>query len=410
MNNNVSDTIVNAVSFLFSPLLAIPMYCKGIMQQRPSSFYFLGAVFALFGTFLAPSHDAFRYRETYYANEAIDWSGLFVNTKDFLYPLLSITFNNVGCSFLFFRFLLVLMSYSIIIWIFLDILKNNPALQANRNLYLPAMITAFFCVRFHLASCGLRWAPATYIVVLAIYLFYKQQYIKATIVYIGAVSMHISTALILPMIGLAFLMTKMQIKTYIKILVLIVLVLFFNSSLETLLSSVMPGNELVQKNTNAYISGEWGTDNVLKKTSFAGLVFFIIHLTQMFVLCYLVFKKKINSFLSNMCFLLLALLCISFSSLSIVDRYANVGIPCCLLALFSSDLNYQNTMREIRLTMLTFLIIFLSDAYGARNDIRKGCQVQVLGLPGIVFMKDIYSDEWILENVRPDGYFYDFPP
>jgi hypothetical protein len=172
----------------------------------------------------------------------------------------------------------------------------------------------------------------------------------------------------------------------------------------------MPGNELVQKNTNVYISGEWGTDSLLQNMTFAGLIFVFFHISQMFVLCYFVLKKNDNSFLSNMCFLLLALMCVSFSSLTVVERYSNIGIPCCLITLLCANQNFQNALREIRISMLTFLLIFLCDAYSARHDIGKGSQLHVLGMPGITLMKEIYSEEWILENVRPDGYYYDFPP
>ena len=77
---------LDIVLFLISPVLSLYVSFKNLTYNR-RSIYIIGAFFCLFGSFLPPSQDAYRYREMYYDTSDVTIRLFSEEGKDFLLPL-----------------------------------------------------------------------------------------------------------------------------------------------------------------------------------------------------------------------------------------------------------------------------------------------------------------------------------
>ncbi|MDR2407202.1 MAG: EpsG family protein [Bacteroidales bacterium] len=391
--------------FTISPILSLPYYIKGIKEHRKTAFYSIGAFFSLLGAYLPPTNDAYRYRELYYSNMNVDWNTLFIENKDFLFIYLSKIFNNLGVEFELFKFFILLVSYSLYIWMFLDILKTNPHICQNNKLYIWSCTALFFSIRLFTIAYGIRFGVASSIVIVSVYLLHKQKIIAAIIVLLCAIFMHFSISVILLLVLLSYFLVKVKLNMTYKILILLILCIFANSSISSILLYIFPDNILIQQQINIYIDGNWGTNSMLESMNFNGYMFTIIRIIPIFPLSYFVLKKTDSSFLSNMGFLLMALLCISTSSITLLLRYSNIGIAICFISFLCTMKNNKTDLKRMKITVFSFLIVFCSYVYAHRKEFVYGYQNIVLCCPIITIPNHLYTDEWVYKYIDSEGYF-----
>ena len=395
-----SFKIIGIILYCISPLIGLFYFIRGIARKEIFAFYLLGAFFALFGAYLVPDSDAFSYREIYYSNVSFNYTILSIENKDFLYPLLSTFFNKLGFSFEAYRFLLLLFSYSSYIWMLLDIFKNNPNLTSNKKTYLYATYAMFFSVRLFTLAYGIRFGFASTIVVISLYLFYKKSYLKAIIFYLISTAMHFSILLILPLIIYSFIASKLKIRPFMKIMIILLLCVFANSAIEKIILTVMPNNELVQSVAEGYISGDWGTNSMIKLMSIGGLLFTIARILPIFPLGYFVLKDKTPSFLSNLSFAMIALLCVSFSSITILLRYSNIAIAISFLTMLVTYTANRKSFYKLKVALFSFLFVFANYIYAQRVSLSVGYQFEAICFPLLVIDQPPYTDKWVNNNIN----------
>lgn len=148
---------LDIVLFLISPVLSLYVSFKNLTYNR-RSIYIIGAFFCLFGSFLPPSQDAYRYREMYYDTSDVTIRLFSEEGKDFLLPLLMRLFNYLGFSFENFRFVLLLFCYVLWIQIFLFFIDRFYFSKKNYALLVVCML---FCIRIYSLSYGIRFAVAS---------------------------------------------------------------------------------------------------------------------------------------------------------------------------------------------------------------------------------------------------------
>ena len=176
----MKELIYNIFTFILSPILSLLLSCKNVLTEKVYV-YFIGAFFSVFGAFLPPVSDAYRYRELYYKTTffSFDFNHLWIKDKDFLFTFLSSIFNGMGVTFELFKLFLLLTSYMLYCWMFLDIVKNNPTLFNSKRFFRLSVLSLFFSIRLFTLTSGIRFGVASTIIIIAIYLWYKKDYIKS---------------------------------------------------------------------------------------------------------------------------------------------------------------------------------------------------------------------------------------
>lgn len=395
----------NGFVFLISPIMSLLVACRNVLADL-RNIYFVGAFFSVFGAFMPPVSDAYRYRQVYYDTTqfSFDSIDLWNEDKDFLYFWLSSIFNGMGLSFEIFKLVLLLVCYSLYCWMFIDVVKNNDRLYRSKPMLLLSILSLFLSIRFYTLIAGIRFGVASTIVIIAIYLFYKRTFVKAAVVYVLAVAMHFSMLMVLPLIALAFLLTKITISYKIKLLVIAALVIFANSAIGDILLLLFPTNELVEGNVSGYINGMWGTEQMLQSSSFGGMVFTLARILPVIPLGFMVLSQKGSSFINNICFLLVVLLCLMFSSFTLLLRYSNIAIAILFVALLQQLNGSRKSMTKIKVALLSFIIMFGCYTYTQRDSLSRFLlNYRVAISPVTLIIEPTYTDQWVNANLDSDG-------
>lgn len=398
----MKNLIYNTFAFIFSPILSLIFSCRYIMTEKVY-IYFVGAFFAIFGAFLPPTSDAYRYRELYYQTTefTFDFEHLWTQDKDFLFVLLSSFFNGMGVSFELFKLLLLLICYMLYCWMFLDIVKNNPVLSDNKKFFGLSVLSLFFSIRLFTLATAVRFGVASTIIIIAIYLWYKQDYLKSFVVFAISVTMHFSMLAFFPIVVGAIILTRFHISPFIKISAILILLITAHSSIGSLLLFLFPDNHLMSGSVGTYVDGFWGTEHILKTASFGGLFFTFVRILPVIPLAIIVIKRKgTPPFLAEVCFLLLLMLSISASSLTLLLRYSNVTIALLFVALLTTTEEDIISWRELKVALLSFVIMFVSYAYTQRASLSQYyLQYRATISPILLIGESTYTDEWVHEHL-----------
>lgn len=398
------NLIYNTFAFLFSPILSLLLACRNILYDN-RNIYFIGAFFSVFGAFLPPTSDAYRYRELYYKTTTFnfDWSNYLMSgkDKDFLFVLLSSIFNGIGLPFELFKFILLLFCYYLYCWMFLDITKSKEIIKDDNTLMALAIASLFLCIRLFTLTAGIRFGVASTIVIVAIYLCYKQKFIHAIVIYAISMTMHYSMIAFLPIVIGAFLLRLVRaIPVYAKVGIVLLLLILANSAIGDLLIYFFPENNLVVGGVSGYIEGHWGTQEIMKTASFGGLMFTLVRILPIFPLGYFVIRREENDFMSNVCFLLIVLLCISISSITLLLRYSNVAIAIVFVSMLVNFEDIQSAYKEIKIALVAFVIMFGCYAYTQRASLSLfGLHYKVCISPLTIIYNYEYTDQWVRENL-----------
>lgn len=402
----MKELIYNIFTFILSPILSLLLSCKNVLTEKVYV-YFIGAFFSVFGAFLPPVSDAYRYRELYYKTTffSFDFNHLWIKDKDFLFTFLSSIFNGMGVTFELFKLFLLLTSYMLYCWMFLDIVKKNPTLFNSKRFFRLSVLSLFFSIRLFTLTSGIRFGVASTIIIIAIYLWYKKDYIKSIAVFVLSVTMHFSMLLFLPLVIGAILLSKFKIPPIVKGLTILILLITAQTSIGNLLLYLFPENNLISGSVSTYIDGHWGTNAILKTASFGGLIFTFVRILPVIPLAYIVLKKKdTNPFLSEACFLLLLLLSISVSSLTLLLRYSNVAIAILFVVLLTTLKDDKKSLKEIKTALLSFMIMFGCYAYTQRDSLSQFLlQYRVILSPITLIGDYTYTDEWVQTHLDFKG-------
>ena len=370
--------------------------------------YFIGGAFSLFGAFMPPTSDAYRYRQTYLATSSfsLDFSHLYTTTdnKDFLYPLLSFIFNGTGATFELFKLAILTCCYSLYVWMFIDIVKHSPILQKRWDLQAIAIACTFFSIRLFTLVAGIRFGFASTIIIIGIYLISSQRYKAGVCIVILSMAMHFSMLLIIPFILVGYTLKKQPLNGKAILFVLLVLILFSNSAIGSILSVLFPSNDLVQGKTSAYIDGQWGTEAMANSMSLGGLIFTLVRIIPVIPLGIFAINTQATSFLRITGLLLVGLLCICFSSFTLLLRYSNVTIAILFIWLLTTATPTKRYKNRLRIALYSFLIMFGCYAYTQRHVFKTtSLQYVAIMCPSFLIIDNTYSDSWINQHIGWDG-------
>lgn len=400
------DLTLNWLIFLFSPILGAIVAIHFAAKRRYAHIYVLGALFALFAAFLPPTSDAYRYRMIYLSctSFSLNIDELWVTQKDFLYQLLSFLFNKANASWELFRVVMFTACYSMYIWTYIDLVKRVKVLQVSDSFYHWGIVAILFSIRLFTLAVGIRFGLASTIVIIAMYLIYREDYVKGIVLYVVSATLHFSMLMFAPCIIMSFVLKHFTLSRRVKFAIMIILLIFSNAGIGTLLNTVFAGNALVERNVDGYISGQWGTENIMATASFGGLMFSLIRILPVFPLTWFETSKS-RSFLSNLGFMLVLVLCISFSSITLLLRYSNVTSAILLVSFLTSAQDTRKSFRRFRIITYSILIVFGAYVYSQRHELTNThLEYYVMLSPVTLIAEPGYSEQWIHSNINSEGY------
>ena len=402
MNNRATNLIL----FIFSPFLSLFKSISDLKRGNLSALYYIGAFIARFCAYLPPTSDAYRYRELFYQTTDfnLNLAELYVTQKDFLYSFLSWTLNSMGVPFEVFKFILLFVSISAFFWMCIDAIKTNPNIVNNKKILILAATATIFSIRYFTIAYGLRFGTASTLIVVAIYLFYKHSYTKAIILYLLCCSMHFSMLMFIPIIGGAWLLKIWNPSPTIRLICIVGSYIAASSILGQLLEQIMGENELLDRTTDAYITGFWG-EEATSQMSFNGLMFSYIRIFPIFPLAYFVLSNKKTSVLKEICFLLTLFLCITHTSITLLLRYSAPAISLAFVLFLLQDNHSGNSISKFKIILASFLIVLGSYIYALRANFPTGYQYLACLSPITLATIDFsYSNEWVYTHIDTEGY------
>lgn len=397
--------IDSLIVFCISPILSLLLAIKNVFSNKKQQ-YVIALFFSLFGAFLPPISDAYRYRLLYYSTNSISFdtlSAIITQKKDFFFEILCYTFNSIGFSFEFFKFVLLCICYFLYCSMFQDIAHRNRIIHDDKSIYLWSFYSIIFSIRFFTLTNGIRFGFASTIIVVAIYYLVTKRHLKSLLLFLTACFTHYSMWAYVGIIIVAYLIHKLNINKLSRVVLIILLLLTANSSIGSIISYVFPNNEIMERSVDVYIDGAWGTESLTKTASMAGLIFTYIRIMPIIPLGYFIIKDERSSFIKEISFVSLLFLCISTSSITLLLRYSNMTAALMIIC-FLMNLNDAHIKTKLKSIFITILIVFFSYAYSQRTTLLIfGPHYKAIISPITLIFDDKYSDKWVKNNINEEG-------
>lgn len=213
---------------------------------------------------------------------------------------------------------------------------------------------------------------------------------------------------ILPFAVMAVLLSRVSIPITVKYVIILVLIATSQTAIGQILTYFFPENNLIAGGVSTYIEGHWGTAEIMKSASFGGLIFTLVRILPVIPLTIIVLKRtEADRFLADISFLLIVLLCVSFSSITLLLRYSNVTIAILFVVLLLTTTDSQKALNELRISLLSFIIMFGCYAYTQRATLARFELHYRSIISPITLIGDYkYTDEWVQENLDSKGEYY----
>lgn len=406
-HSDTTDFIATLFVFAFSPLCGLIIATRKVCYNL-KYLYIIAGTISLFGAFLPPTSDAYRYRYQFLSTNSftLELGRLFMSNseKDFLFPLLSFISGKLGITFEVYKLVTIFICYALYCWMFCDIVRKNPRTYSNKYLLSLSIATMFLSVRLFTLVSGIRFGFASTIIIVAIYLISQNQKWKGAILFLVAVSMHFSMLMLVPICILGFLLRNTKINPFLIVLFLLTLIAFSSTAIGSLLTTLFPENELIGSKVDGYIEGKWGTNAMMGSFSIGGLVFTLIRILPVIPMLIYALDFNRSSFLRWTGLILCMLLSICFSSFTLLLRYSNIAIAVLFIwLLFTAD--YQRMLKKrLIVSFWIFLIVFSSYVYTQRKVLTNTyLEYAVVLSPAFLLIEHTYSNSWIYKHIDSDG-------
>lgn len=284
-----------------------------------------------------------------------------------------------------------------------DIVKQVDVLRKSRKFYLLGLVGILFSIRLFTLAVGIRFGLASTIVTIAMYLLYKHELVKGLLLYIVSATLHFSMLMFAPCIIIAVLLKRITLARYVKFAIIVGLIVFSSSAIGTILTSLLGDNELVTRNVDAYVNGKWGTESIMSTASFGGLMFSLLRILPVLPLTWFETTKS-KSFISNLGFMLVLVLCISFSSITLLLRYSNVTTAILFVSFLLSLKDSRKCLNRLKLVTYGFIMVFFVYVYSQRDILANShLEYMVMISPISLLEEHTYTESWIQQNIDSEG-------
>lgn len=389
------------VAFFCCPVLAMPMVINGCYRQKKNMYLLFSLFMGLCAMLLYPPvADLYRHWVNFQDIKLFEWNDflffLGVNIKvDFLLPLLEFIFIKYGVSFGFLRFLLVASTTMLFLNAYNSYCKSMKPNDRDRCVFLWFVI---FIIPYAAVAVGLRSSFAASLVSYYIFRHYvlnEKRFIDIGLLLI-AFFFHFGVMMVIPLILLA------EVGLYVRhkpIFYLVFGILFFVSQSFGLLVSVLPLGEL-NDYLVSYTEGEYASTEYLEGHNIFFWLPTIGHYTCN-ILFFAIFCKNVpitkqTSLVYNL-FLLTAFTSAFFAVNGRVMAYFYYyGI---------FFLMKYAGMSKLKVLFKTYVFLTL---FGFMLEWRKHTITRwyYLFSPYPVALSMDYDDNWVMNNVNPNGELY----
>lgn len=385
--------------FLLCPLLSFMYSVKGMLRKEPLSLTMLSIFMGLCSFLWVPTGDLYRHNIEYFDFVNFSSDDLFqymLLRPDFLLYLVSFLFAKLHIPFELVRFVLVFISYKIVFAIYKDVVKQSPIYSR----YHKSIILIFFLsVQFFTISQGLRFGFAAYIMVWGIFLLLVNNRKKGFVFIVLANFIHYS--FLLPTILLLIILLGFKVGKWVTLFLGSLFGVILNLLTIEGVIDFLPMPEMLKQLALAYTTGYWGGE-FLDNYSFKYLLSRHLAIMPIYFLFCLIILKKENCKINWYAHLLFLNLIISYSiSATLFFRMSVFSILIFFLAYLLSDKTFAFRY-EIKALMIVFFISFLSQIYTYRRELTISSEFKIL-FPAPVAIVNIYSYDWLDENVYEDG-------
>ena len=382
------------------PIIAIPIIFYEIYRKNYYALYYLAFMMALLAFLWIPSGDLYRYTEDYNYLNALTLGEFGNELKfDFILQFLMFGFAKLEVEFQWFRFTTCFVSYLLIFSIFRDAIKRST-FDKRRSTVFMLFIILFCLLRFSTFSTGVRF---TFGMALCFYGYYHLYlgHKWGWLFLIAASFTHFSFWVV---VVLALFSKLLRFPINRAVFGFGLLLLFFVTNLLLVkVISILPINDLLKEHIENYTTGYYA-DGELGNQSF------FFRLAQIFSVC-AIYVISIISFIRLKKFddyrlfaFMLILLVLMWNMNSAFNRYAFLAI---MFFSFIFVINPHKSFKRIDLQILFFvsLFVYFMSIYSVNRELTVGKQRLLLYTPVPFVFINIYTPQWIDENISKNGDF-----
>lgn len=387
-------------SFILFPLYSVPWIIQGMMRLEKWAFVLWAFFMGLVGILYPPVGDAYQYTKDFYLYEGCSWEfflELLSLKFDFLLSFLSYFIGIIGWNFDISRFIYNFLSYLILGTIFLDIVKNNFSLQANKQIVIYALGTFItFSFITYLWRFGFSTALFAYGSYLLVYKSKKQGWIFVIL----SILNHISFLLF----AIGLLIQQMGLLRFPKWVVVVLCLgsLFLNSSVLASILPYMP-TDIVQR-FGTYVDGYYATDYFADGSWKYQLQIFLTNsITYVAIVIYVLIYRGNSDKTEAITNAVLILACLSLPFDTMRMRF--LAVLLFFIKVFFLT-QYDGKKRRLCYIKIMFFCVMMGNViniWGARRQIEISDYKLLLYNTMPQIMLHTYSPQWIDKNVTSDG-------
>ena len=395
---NKKYLVLPILLFVLSPILSLPFIFYYISKQKYETMTLLSLFMALCSVLWPPTGDLCRHNMMYYEFQkmSVEQFVVFISEQfDFILYLMSFLFAKLGLPFEYIRGLFVFITYQMMFWIFRDCLKQNLLLCKSYFLFF---LLFYLSVLFFVITQGLRYGFAIGLFTFGVYRYLVNKNGIGLLCMIVSFFIHYS---LIPYF-LTFLLSKLivNISTIKIVLLSIVCMITFNSSIGEYIINILPIGDDLNKALLAYTSGYWSTE-YLNDHSTLYLLSRVMTSLMFYPLLYFVIRYNINNEINRYAKWLIILVSIYYViSVTLYMRIAQFFIP---IGLYIFALFYNPRLKRFSLfVLLCGILSFFSQIYTFRREATISREYLLFG-PVVLALSSEYTYDWIINNVYEDG-------
>lgn len=385
--------------FLIFPLYSLPWVIKGMLRQDKWAFVLWACFMGLVGVLIPPTGDFYRYTMDFYMYKDCDWDSflmLALLKNDFMLPLISYILGVLEWNFDLSRFIYNFWGYYLLGVLYLDIVKNNPELQAKK---IAVYALGFFMV-LSLSGYCFRYGLSTVMFVYGAYhIVYKER--KWGWLYVLlAVFNHLSFVVFL----FVLLLQRIHFFRFGKktVILMIVAATFIDSSYIISVFYMLPVD--IVAHYMVYLDGHWAGEYLEDHSWKYRLMNILTSLIQYAcVVIYILFYRKGQKESLALVNATLFLTFITIPFVTVQGRFMSVMINFIKIHFLT---HFDGGLRMTRYLkwMFWLVIIFnLMELWAFRRQFVVSDFSMMATSSSIEILTHTYNEKWIDRNVAEDG-------
>ncbi|CAL2088373.1 conserved membrane protein of unknown function [Tenacibaculum sp. 190524A02b] len=391
------NTFVQVMIFIISPFLSLPFILHGIYEKNKRSVVFLIGVISLMSYLYVPldTNDKAYYYYLYDDFKLVSISDFLSLKPDYIFYLLIYIFSmlNIPLDFLFLgiSFITMLLLYSS----FFKLLEGFEVIS-KKNFFIITFLILFSVSPPSLFS-GIRFTLASALILYSfVYTFFRKKInLRSILLIIGAILVHFSVLVFLPLYFIVFFFKERFNKLF---LILFILSFGFLFIPKDFLISIISGvglSEVLETKAQSYLGGEDFITNSVNSGNFNNRIRTIFQSLWFFISAIYILLNKTKTLVLRNIFLLVASFTNAFYVVPTVYlRYLAISLFFFVFLLINDFVNGAKNKVTIYILFIILSLNFFGNIYSLRKILVNSImEIHSLTLPTILMKDNInYED------------------